>query len=373
MRKIRLTFRFIWQQVTAGLFLFICTVNSVIAEPVYISTPRGGEGQGWLFGSPFDSKCWIAIPSHIIQLSPGGPLTEFRWRDRTGHEGLGIGPLLAGKLLLDSQAGNAGDQLDLAFSPISGRSDLECPSRLGRNNLTSLIAERPNVVVAMRLSMLDSPQHMRVSDFDHTTLTIAAEDSAAQQAIDEGKGISGSPVLFRNPNGVVIPVGLVIQTDPKQGIALAIRFDRVRRAFAQMQSEISSALEGSSRVSLYAIDKVYGRSTDVKHGQEGLADDTQCWQVSPNQNNRSIDVDISIAPENTARTLIIRFDSRCGRMPDSIHLHRPVADQWMLSSDCVLGDTIASCQLNSTTISQVKIVIISRSGTPVGIHSLQFQ
>ncbi len=359
----------------AGLLALLSASNFAVAEPVFISTPRGGEGQGWLFGSPFDAQCWIAVPRHVIQLSPGGPLTEFQWRDRQGYVGLGMEPKSTGEVRSNSQAGDSGDPLDLAFSRVSARPSGECLSRLGFNDLTSLIATRPMVVAAMRMATLDSPQRMRVSDFDHATLTLTAEDAAAQQSIDEGRGISGSPVLFQDPAGNTVPIGLVIKTDPEGGIALALRFDRVKRAFTEFQTELanSTSPSQSTNASPFTIDRVLGESTAAVHGLEGLADPERCWGVAPNQGLRRIEIDFSLAPDSKATTLKLRFDDRCGQLPDSLQVHRPLGAQWMSLSDCTMGDSIATCRLDGRTSNKLKLVIVSRKAATIGIQRLQFE
>ena len=156
-----------------------------------------------------------------------------------------------------------------------------------------------------------------------------------------------------------------------EGLAVATRFDLIRRAFlaepignAVADPEIVRAPMATAAWTLVRAD---ASSDDPARGIDRL-DTEGCWQAAPNAGRRSVDVELETA---TAGRLTIVFAPTCGGLPDSAHLQRQVRDGWTQVADCPLGDSTARCPPRSASGERLRLVLVARDGRRIGIESIR--
>src|SRR5690606_6285715 len=104
------------------------------AERVWIATPGGERGHGWLFGAggARAGECWIATARHIVEDPYTGESVAFTFTDEKGVSGETELPVAASGNAPDGGKSSGLD--DLVFARVAfGREAGKCLSRLGLN------------------------------------------------------------------------------------------------------------------------------------------------------------------------------------------------------------------------------------------------
>ena len=342
----------------AAVLAIVAACSLALAEPVLITSKAGAKGQGWLFGSPRDASCWIAVPRHVVETHKGGPLADFQWRDAKGREGSGVSPY-------EPMVG-----LDLAFAKASGRLDGACLSRLGGDDLSFVVARQPTVeAISMETTHVE-PRRMQLRDFNGDYVRFAPANDEARREMKPG--LSGSPLVLRTGGEAPDrPVGLVANVDPSQDFGHAVRFDTIKRLFLTSSKDQIETLPADPDNEFTLVNST-GVSRDQSSSAEASITDSGCWIAAPPAGARSFSIEI--APHNPGASfsgVALVFDQTCASVPDGIVLEKIQGENWTTLSGCRLSASRAHCVAAGQSIDRLRLTIIRRDGAEVGVSRIE--
>lgn len=325
------------------------------AEPVLVLAENGQKGQGWLFGSPVDGECWIAMPRHVVEA--GGALHAFLWRDVQGNEGTGREPKAASQ------------KLDLAFARIDGRASGRCLSRLGTDDLTSVVMRQPIVWAQSMFKTHLRAIEMRISDANAQYVRFEPIKSESTENLN--KGLSGAPLVLRDPSGGADrPIGLVVRVSKAKGFGHALRFDTIKTEFAGIVAKSSA---NTGRVTLQndlgiRLINATGRSQSSDTAVGAALAEAGCWIARPAPGARSFNVEVHpTSPGLVVSSVDVRFEPRCGPRPDALIVQVLEGKLWSTAASCEISPLAARCVIGRRKMTPLRLIVIKRDGMNVAI------
>ncbi len=334
--------------------------TAAFAEPVRIQSGERTFGQGWLFGSPKDASCWIVTPRHVVEKSRGGEVGEFQYTDLKGRTGEGVDVVVPK------------EGLDLAFAKVAGRRKGDCLSRLGADNISFAVARQPIAEAMKVLGTHASPRRMQIRDFSGESLIFEPVDKAAHEAMQ--RGLSGAPLLLRTDDGTDQPLGLIFDIEPNEKKSgFAVRFDVIKRLFLALDSKIAGSKEaGGVEIpgDAFALIDIDGVSGSPDQGPRMALAEQGCWIAAPREGKRSFRATLTPDDTRAFRGVFIEFGKTCGGPPDGIIIEIQNGKAWETIANCEMGADAARCQTAPRPRAPLRLTVISRSGSAVGIQQI---
>jgi hypothetical protein len=351
------------------------------AADVYLTSASEDIGHGWLFGSrtPSSQACWIAVPRHVAEASPGGPLLPLRFRARIGNWGETGQPVAVDDVPGAAQA--AGTQ-DLAFAEVlSGPRPGECLDRLGLQPLLYEAALERRDPLFIRSMLPESFGDFQVAldggaSGDRNGLLRLAAADPADAPIYFKRGLSGAIATLTRPTGAE-PMAMILEVEPDQKTALALGFDRIRAAFDLVEAAVLASRREAqtARSGLpYAILGFSGIS--VGDGPAATLNATEgCWRVVPEGGQRQVQLLIDIdAPGAVIGGLTLLQAPDCGAAPLDVTIDQRASDRsgWSRTRTCTTLATDTgqpACHLDLRAPRQLRIGITARG--QIGLSGLR--
>lgn len=343
--------------------LLLLTPISSQAETVLVHSKIQAKGQGWLFGSPTDASCWIAVPKHVVEIKKNGSVAEFHWSDKKGHEGRGIEVFVPEK------------DIDLAFAKATGKAKGDCLSRLGAQDLSFTVSRQLEVEAMVMQKTFTSPKKMEIRDFDNKYFHFSPVDEAAQEAMQPG--LSGAPLMLRSKNtSDDKPMGLICNINKKEQTGYALRFDKIRTLFlesANKQPASNAAKKDASDIPAFNLIN----ATGISHSTDTTADyaliDKGCWVAKPPAGKKNFEVMLKFAnQQNVFSGLSLRFDRKCGQQPDAIMLEHKQGQHWSHLTDCRFSsEEAATCVTAKRKLHELRLKVIKRDGGEIAIAKIE--
>jgi hypothetical protein len=366
----------IWRTLHVALALLACLAAPAMAGTVYVTTSNEEVGHAWLFGSRSGASrtCWLAVPRHVVLSFDGKSLLPLRFKTSSGAWGESGPPVAVADI---AGAREAAVDEDLAFAPVLvGPQPGECLDRLGlppfaydaalnRRDPLFVFSLLPssfgNFEVSVEAGMTGDGGRLRLG-------AVEATDSATYFK----KGLSGSVAALARSSGTD-PFAMILNV--KDGQALALRFDRIRAAFALVEAVALAAdrqqLSATTGIpfSITAFDGI----TRGEGPAAVFATADGCWRAAPEGGKRGVSVVVS--PEDGAlRGLSVVQAPGCGAAPlDVIVDQRPRgASGWSMATRCttvVVAAEIAACRLDLRSARELRVTVVTKSET--GISALR--
>lgn len=337
--------------------LALSITTGATAEPVLIHSATQGKGQGWLFGSPKDASCWVAVPKHVVALKIDGPVANFRWRDAKGFEGTGANPLVPS------------EHHDLAFAQALGRETGSCMSRLGVADISLVVARQPTVEAMSMQTTQVAPRRMILRDYNGDVLRFEPATEQAKKRLQPG--LSGAPLVLRE-NNVDRPIGMVTHVGPNREQGYALRFDVIRRLFANLEVQAEKASTTVDKSIAFDLVNITAESLDTSKTQASLLNQAGCWAATPAEGARSFAMEI--VPKKIGVSLsglTLDFDEACGTTPDSLILEAQRGKNWIMISSCPIAAQHATCNISKRKPSRLRLTVIRRDGAAIGLSNVQ--
>lgn len=339
------------------------------AEVVHLDQIGQDDGieQGWLFGSRRDGRCWIVMPRHVAENSMTRALAPLSFVDERGRAGETGQPIDVASVA-GAQAA-AGGEVDLAFAPVAiGRSDGDCPSRLGLPAEAYPQLLRSNPELSAMLNQRTSLQWLDLR-LDRSTADAAGGVYLLLEATDPGiaallmKGISGSVAQAVKVDGRP-PVAMALNMP--YGKVKALRFDRIRVAFDIVEGGMVSGPAAPAGVVPFTVSGVEAVPAQGALLSNLLAG-TGCWNAEPTDAG-VVDFILDLSAGARAEWVWLVIAPGCG-MPGATTIiqRRTAAGRgWQTFHDCKVG---SRCRVGLSGPQQVRLRIFSK--VPVSLAGLR--
>ncbi|KGJ03619.1 hypothetical protein SAMN04487972_11935 [Paracoccus halophilus] len=335
----------------AKALILILLPGALLAEPVQIRAGFGERGQGWLFGSPRDGRCWLALPLHVIAPDGAQEPAAFVFDDTLGRSGQSDRPIPVGAVPGAVEA--AAGATDLAFAPVGSGARLKdaCNSRLGlaeglfRITLPQAGAFVIRTVQDATTASFPAELKRMVNGEDQGAVMLLAPRDQADLRYLKG-GISGA-VATMDHQGQEVPAAMVLQVLPDSDTMRALRFDRIAAAFALVEAHLRGQAPQAPQAEVaHQVEAILGRLEPgapplarLSSGQGG------CWRIAAAPGERRVDIVISIPEGQRIETLRASVTEDCGPPSAALLEMRWPGGGWRtLSTQCpISADGAASC------------------------------
>lgn len=358
------------------LALFIQTAH---AESVLVRSRSGDTGQGWLFGSPTNGQCWIAVPAHVIMSPETGRLESFHYTDMQGVSGETGIPASGGAGSRDSAADN--ESQDLAFAPVvAGRQAGACKSRLGVPTL--------KYQTIMRTAQTFNVLHMHPTSYRTFPTQLAAgavdqyggaviEFSVGKDTASEflRKGISGATIAATD-SGVSVPVAMILRIKNETGTLRAMRYDYIKDRFASAETprEATVHTAPTGRGIPYRIISMLNVPSAGDTGATGLQSGSGCWRSEAVPDARTVDLTILAATAGQRIESIKVVTAPCGNAPLRYWVDQRLREDtpWEYVTACEqAANSSTDCRISLSGPRQLRLRFDAR--TPVAISEIRLQ
>lgn len=282
------------RRLTTALIAGLGLIGPAGADPVIIRTPQGQHGQGWLFGAPQDGACWLAMPNHI--------LGERQAATVTFSDGHGVGGE-AGPALDIAESPEAlaatGGHPDLAFAPVTTAGHL-CLSGLGLPAYAYAATLPRHPILQVSDLLATSARYFDVAIKQVKVdaeggLMIGVWPVEERSVANMSKGISGAVATVSHSTGRK-PFAMILRADQVRGIALAMRFDAIKAAFAPIRRSWSRAAREHEVAANGTGYEILGFKAIVRGNDPGpsvLQRDEGCWRVAAPGGSPTVDLTIA--------------------------------------------------------------------------------
>lgn len=344
--------------VSAAVLSVAGPLPAALAEPVAVEA-GSQSGAGWMFGSRQTGDCWVVTAAHTVMR--GGVVEPFLWRLIDGRVG-GVDSVLTD------------ETHDVAFGRVTGLATSECRSRLSVRNTEALLRSRPQLWLVVPVSTSARAEEVQATTFSASAFRVDAIREDSRDRIQ--RGVSGAPILYRDPAGGDIPVGLVTHAVPGvAGAVFATRFDAIEALFSERE-----ALERSPDHRQptptggpvgFSIEGATGRSRSAEFTASALLVEGGCWLAAPVPPGRAITVDISPAPE-VISGVEFRHEQGCGEPPESVHISVPSGERtWRTLASCSGVDGTLLCSIPPSVYSRLRLTLVRRDGAEIGARQIE--
>lgn len=345
------------------------------AEPVEIRADFGDRGQGWLFGSGHDGRCWIALPRHVLGADPA----PFVFDDRRGRSGQSLAPITVAEVPGAVEA--AAGQQDLAFAPVAAgaRAPGECHSRLG-------LAPGMYRIVLPRLRQMDLGTLQGAStarfpveitratnDADEGATMLLRPVNAADNAYLVG-GLSGSVASLLH-DGQPHPGAMVLRANRADNTVLALRFDRIASAFALVEAHLAGGPAPSVTTEVGGqLAGVVGQLEPGAAPLERITAEGSCWHIRAVPGSRVVDIMLAVPEGSRVEYLRASLPEDCGTPSQALLDIRSAGGGWnMLSGACpVAADGAAACRVARTGPFELRLRLPATEG-PAAIGAIRLE
>lgn len=357
-----------------ALVLMGLTPMQARAEPVEIHADFGLRGQGWLFGSARDGRCWIALPRHVHDPDEMPDPAPFVFGDRRGRSGQSLDPIPVAAVSGAVEA--AAGQTDLAFAPVApgARAPGECRSRLG-------LVPRMYGIVLPRTRQLDLETLQGGS-----TARFPVEIIRSSNDADEGAtmllrpvnpsdnryivgGLSGSVASLLH-EGRPQPGAMVLKANKHDKTAIALRFDRIASAFDLIEAHAAGTAPPTDTAEVAAaLSGLVGQLEPGALPLERITGAGGCWRIGLAPGERRVDLMLAVPAGQRVEWLHASLPEDCG--PPSVALldiRSPGGGWQMLTGACQVTATgqAAPCRVARTGPFELRLRLPAAGG-PAGI------
>lgn len=373
-----------WRACIAWIAAFLALpvlAGPLVAEPVQIRAAYGETGQGWLFGSPRDGRCWLALPLHVV--APEGASDgagAFAFDDLQGRSAQS-GPAIAVASVPGAVEAAAG-ATDLAFAPVTSgsRRQGECNSRLGlaagmyrivlpRTQVMQLRAVQGATTASFPVEMARS-----LNGDDQGALVLLRPRDERDLRYLKG-GLSGA-VAMLDHEGQSLPAAMILQVAPDSDTLRALRFDRIAAAFALIEAEASGASPARPPAAVaHAIETVIGRlEADAPPLGRLTSGQGGCWRIGPAPGARRVEIVLSIPKGQRVEGLRAVVPAECGAPSMAqLDMRRPGGGWNTLSTACpVSADGAAACRVGRNGPMELRLGLPAPAG-PAAIGALALE
>lgn len=297
------------------------------AETVFVNAAFGEIGNGWLFGSRSTGACWIALPWHVVGPMDQDKAAPFAFRDQAGRSGE-TGPSLRVTSVPGALEAASGVD-DLAFAPVvAGRKAGDCISRLGLP--AAGYVEVLNASPVLNLTYMQEGATVTFGVTRHRATTDDAQGSRfllrpldqADAAYLQG-GLSGATVLL-DWQGNPLPAAMVLEVKPQEGMAVAVRFDRIRASFETIEASSTHSSPGSAPGAAvkdgnaseklgigFQITGLLATPAEGSAVLSALGADG-CWCAGPPARAKTIEILMEVTDPVPVAEIRLRADPACG-------------------------------------------------------------
>ena len=352
------------------LALLILVPLSARAEPVEIRADFGQRGQGWLFGSARDGRCWIALPRHVLGPEDTPDPAPFVFDDRRGRSGQSLDPIPVAAVPGAVEA--AAGQTDLAFAPVAPgtRAPGECRSRLG-------LVPRMYAIMLPRTRQLDLDTLQGGS-----TARFPVEITRSTNDADEGAtmllrpmnpsdnrylvgGLSGSVASLLH-DGQPHPGAMVLKVNQRDTTAIALRFDRIARAFDVVEAHVAGMAPPNGTVEVTAaLSRLMGRLEPGAAPLEQITGEGGCWRIGLTPGERMVDLMLAVPAGQRVEWLHASLPEDCGAPTVALLDIRSSGTGWqMLTGAChvTAPDVGAPCRVARTGPFELRLRLPAADG-----------
>ncbi len=357
------------------ILLSYFALQPAFAERVLLRTTNSGQkGQGWLFsGKRYgDEACWIAVPNHVVYNKFSKTLETATYTDFSGNSGETGKPLTVTNF--PSGFGAADEEIDLAFMRVTmGRTSNKCKSGLGLPSLAYRTAIRTSksltLVSLVGSSFRPFPVSIWAGKLDKAAggeLQLKPNNQSVARNFFKS-GLSGSIAEMEYDNSIY-PIAMVFGISKSNDIAKALRFDVIRSSFSELlksdgHKQLLVRAMPSHTANQNQTVEIIGYTGKIERGSPSLTavlSSGGCWKISPESEDHSVSVTLSISGEKGLRGLTLSVDQECGaKLPNYVIEQRNDRQQfWNLAANCQLVFSNANakhCHLDYRTPRQIRI------------------
>jgi hypothetical protein len=350
------------------------------ADPVFVAASSEEQGHGWLFGAEWQGAvaCWIAVPRHVVRERGGEGLLAFSFTTASGRSGDTAVPIWVGDVPGAVEA--AAGQEDLAFARVStGGGD--CRSRLGPPDYAyATFMETIDLLSIWSMSPTSyGPFPARIDRATTASgggLLRLSSVNAEQAKTFMSGGISGA-VAQAERAGEPTPVAMILQVDPQTLSALALRFDRIRAAFALVAAAAEDAYREERADSdglPITIDEAIGLPLPGRGGPTALLTGEQCFGMAPLGGQRTVDllVSLSDAGDSTAGMALAAGECAAPGVRYVVEQRVRSTDAWSVVASCVTAATLPAspdCRFDLRAPRQFRLRV---AASPVELAAIRF-
>lgn len=368
-------------RISGTLLTALALAGAAGAEPVQIRAAFGETGQGWLFGSPRDGRCWLALPLHVVAAGGAQP-SGFAFDDIQGRSAQSAPPIAVASVPGAVEA--AAGATDLAFAPVTsgGRRQGDCNSRLGLSpGLYALVLPR---IASLQLRAVQGA----------TTASFPVEMARSLNGGDQGAllllrprderdlrylkgGLSGGVAVF-DYEGQVLPGAMILQVAPDSDTLRALRFDRIAAAFALVEAAAKGgapAKPAAAGAVAHRIESVLGRlEADAPPLAQLTAPQGGCWRIGLAPGARRVEIVLSIPEGQRVEALRASVPPDCGGTSAAqLDMRRQGRGWSTLSTSCpVSADGTAACRVGRNGPLELRLSLPA-SGTEAAIGALALE
>ncbi|TJZ88742.1 hypothetical protein FA743_19850 [Paracoccus gahaiensis] len=326
------------------------------AEPVEIYASFGKRGQGWLFGSARDGRCWIALPRHVAGPEEEPQLLPFVFADRRGRSGQSLDPIPVEAVpgAVEAAAGHS----DLAFAPVApgARAPGGCNSRLGlaprlyaimlrQTGQLSLITLQGGSAAMFLVEIIRSAND---ADEGATMLLRASNSSDNRYLIG---GLSGSVALMFHEEQAH-PGAMVLKVNKTDATAIALRFDRIASAFDIVEAHVAGSAPPTEVADVVAtLSGLLGQLDPGAAPLERITGKGGCWRLGIAPGERRVDLMLAVPPGQRVEWLQASLPKDCGAPSVALlDIRWPGAGWQMLTGTChvTYPDAVDPCRVGRT-------------------------
>ena len=369
--------------ILVSFWVFSLFVDLTFAEQVFVKSGTGQQGHAWLFGSAGKKpgECWLAVPTHVIVRVRDGIPTSFSFKDRSSVWGESELPIIVNDVP-DAQS-ILGWKIDLAFARVKvGRKRGECLSRLGLPEYVyrNMLKSSPQLTI---LSLL--PTSFGIFN---ATISRARIDNAGGALIEvrskhqkDGdtyfkQGLSGAVAEVTRGRDTY-PFGMILQVPPGKGVARALRFDVIQKAFDLVDRVRHEELdEQDEKIDVgFAILAFDANPLQEGLGPSSLKDPNSCWRIGRQGEHRSMSVTLEVNEfKKKIRGIAVVQKKGCGESPIRFFVDQRVSSStsWSRAVTCKTVKSIESnsnCYLDLRGPRQLRISFYDQS--EIGINAIQ--
>lgn len=339
----------------AGLWL-AGSVAAARADIVRLQLGPRTFGQGWMF-LDLDGQCKVVTAAHVVHGSDGRALRPMVLDER-GRQMQAGAPLVI-----------SGDA-DVAVLPVPSA---DGPALCGTGRLSAIGVERrvhdmaqANISTTGGSEVREVPVARRASHMDSG----GGERFAVRPVLEAdhvAKGWSGS--MVRDGEG---PLGVVVEVDPENNEAYAVRVDVVRRLMEGAAAVPSgpAATSGAARP-LPALVVLAGTTVDPANGPDQVAGTGAAgWRVEPSRRTVVFTAAFAVPAQIRRVTLGTAPGSPNGieAVDVATQAEGGNGEEWTSANYCkapAADATALSCPFLARTVVRVRVVVRTRTGDPI--------
>lgn len=326
------------------------------AEPVEIHASFGKRGQGWLFGSARDGRCWIALPRHVAGPEEEPQLLPFVFADRQGRSGQSLDPIPVAAVpgAVEAAAGHS----DLAFAPVApgARAPGGCNSRLGlAPRLYAIMLQKTGQLGLITLqggsAAMFTVRITRLSnDADEGALMLLRASDPSDDGYLIG-GLSGSVALMLH-EGQPHPGAMVLKVNKTNATATALRFDRIASAFDMVEAHLAGSAPPTEVADVRAaLGGLLGQLEPGAAPLERITGTGGCWRLGLVPGKQRVELMLAVPQGQRVEWLQASLPEDCGAPSAALlDIRWPGAGWQMLTGRChvTYPDAVEPCRVGRT-------------------------